>query len=487
MKKFNWGMKACAIVLLLAATAAAPFGQVTVAPTVTFTALHSFDYTDGDNPEAGLVQATDGNFYGTTTGGPGSGTVFKITPDGGLTSLYNFCSQNNCPDGADPQARLVQATNGDFFGTTLEGGGGRSCPPAGCGTVFTITPGGVLTSLHSFGYAHGYPFAGLLQAADGNFYGTTEGDGTPNNFGTVFEITAHGKLTILHSFDFTDGAVPLGGLAEAGNGQLYGTTVGGGANNACSGGCGTVFKITLTGTLTTLYNFCSLSSCPNGPQPEAALVQATDGNFYGTTYFGGTYDSGTVFRITPNGTLTTLHSFIGTDGSAPHAGLVQGTDGNFYGTTVYGGVNNGGTVFKITPSGTLTSLYSFCSRRNCTDGYWPDAGLVQGTNGKFYGTTYFGGNGSCGSGCGTVFSLSVDLGPFVETQPTSGKVGKVVKILGTNLTGATSVAFNDTPATFTVVSGSEITTSVPSGATTGRVWVTLPHGRRSSNVPFTVK
>jgi uncharacterized repeat protein (TIGR03803 family) len=197
-----------------------------------------------------------------------------------------------------------------------------------------------------------------------------------------------------------------------------------------------------------------------------------------------------VFTITASGVLTTLHSFDLTDGFLPSAGLVQAADGNFYGTTYRGGTNGScphgggcGTLFQITPSGTLTTLYSFCAQSSCADGEYPYAGLVQDTDGNFYGTTAIGGLGKDG----TVYSLSVGLGPFVETQPASGVVGKAVKILGTNLTGATTVTFNGTAATFTVVSKSLITTTVPLGATTGKVKVIFPHGTRSSNVSFRVK
>jgi uncharacterized repeat protein (TIGR03803 family) len=172
------------------------------------------------------------------------------------------------------------------------------------------------------------------------------------------------------------------------------------------------------------------------------------------------------------------------DGADPTAGLIQATDGNFYGTTLRWGANGAGTVFEITPAGELTTLYSFCSLSNCSDGQSPAAGLIQDTNGTFYGTTESGGVISCG--CGTVFSLSVGLGPFVETQTTSGKVGAAVKILGTDLTGATSVTFNGEAAAFTVVSGSEITTKVPTGATSGPVVVVTPGGTLTSNVIFRV-
>jgi uncharacterized repeat protein (TIGR03803 family) len=202
----------------------------------------------------------------------------------------------------------------------------------------------------------------------------------------------------------------------------------------------------------------------------------------------GVNDYGTVFKITPGGTLTTLYSFCSqtdcTDGMSPYAGLVQATDGNLYGTTSSGGgpYLDYGTVFKITPGGTLTTLYTFCSQSGCADGEEPEAGLVQGTDGNFYGTTPVGG----ANGDGTVFSLSVGLGPFVKTQPTSGEMGVAVKILGTSLTGATKVMFNRHPAVFKVVSSSLITTTVPAGATTGPVEVVTPSGTLLSNVPFQV-
>jgi uncharacterized repeat protein (TIGR03803 family) len=301
-------------------------------------------------------------------------------------------------------------------------------------------------------------------------------------------MTPSGTLTTLHSFAGypTDGIGPYGGLVQATNGYLYGTTVSGG-----SGIGGTVFKITPSGSLTTLYSFCPQGSvpCTDGYEPESTLVQATNGDLYGTTYGGGANCSstgcGTVFQMTPGGTLTTLYSFCSqtncADGENPVAGLIQATNGDFYGTTEFSGAN-GGTIFKMTPRGTLTTIYNFCSQVGCADGWEPRAGLVQDTNGTFYGTTNFGG----AIGAGTVFSLSVGLVPFVETQTTSGPVGAAVNILGSDLTGATSVSFNGTAATFTVVSRYLITTTVPAGATTGKVQVVTPSRTLSSNVSFRV-
>lgn len=468
----------CVGCALFAATAITSSAQV-------FTTLANFGGSNGSNPFAGLVQGFDGNFYGTTYygGANNSGTVFKITPAGKLITLYRFCTQSGCTDGAHPSASLVQASNGDFYGTTLAGGANDD------GTVFKITLTGTLTTLHSFDGGDGLnPSAGLIQATNGNFYGTTQyGGGTGG--GTVFKITPSGTLTTLYSFCAqylcADGWRPYAGLVQATDGNLYGITIYGGGNDGfgyCFDyGCGTVFKITPTGTLTKLYSFCaSLTDCSDGALPAAGLVQGTDGNFYGTSSAGGatTARGGTVFKITPTGTRTTLYSFCPqspcTDGYSP-LGLVQATDGNFYGTTYYGGASYyDGTVFKITPTGTLTTLYSF----DVSNG----AILVQATGGAFYGTTTYGGTYNHG----TAFTLSVGLGPFVETQPASGKVGAGIKILGTNLSGATSVTFNGTAATFTVVSPSLITTTVPAGATTGEVEVIKPHGTVRSNVPFRV-
>jgi uncharacterized repeat protein (TIGR03803 family) len=478
--KLNCGKRAYVVVLLCAATAIA-------SPAQTFTTLHSFDGTDGSNPHGELVQSTDGNLYGTTDrgGSCGScGTVFKFTLSGKLTTLHSF----NFTDGDLPIAGLVQATDGNFYGTTYQGGA-TSINPQGGGTVFKITASGTLTTLYSFCSQSGctdglYPMAALVQASNGNFYGTTS-EGGANSGGTVFKITLSGKLTTLHNFNFTDGAYPSAQLVQATDGNFYGTTQGGGANCASSGGCGTVFKITPTGTLTTFYSFCSQSGCTDGAEPYAGLIQATDGNFYGTTSGG----HGTVFKITPSGTLTTLYNFCSqsgcADGDKPSAGLIQATDGNFYGTTYFGGANGpyDGTVFKITPSGMLTTLHSF----NSGGGTNPAAALVQATNGSFYGTAACNGFSFFHCDDGTVFRLSVHLGPFVETQPTSGNVGATVKILGTNLTGATRVTFNGTAAAFKVLSSSLITTTVPASATTGKVRVVTPSGTLSSNVPFRVR
>ncbi len=499
--KLNWGKPARVVLMLGAAMATTTQAQ-------TFTTLLSFYGPNGAVPSAGLVQGTNGDFYGTTAnGGPvvDYGTIFKITPSGKLTTLHSFCAVSGCPDGLYPYAGLIQATNGDFYGTTEAGGSSvqvDACP-TGCGTVFKMTPSGELTTLYSFcsqsACADGsFPESGLIQASNGDLYGTTVGGGVNGDYGTIFRITPSGSLTTLYSFcsqsGCTDGTDPQAGLVRAANGDFYGTTVRGGPN-ACPGyeTCGTVFKMSPSGALTTLHVFCSESGCPDGSNPIAGLVKAANGNLYGTTIQGGINcplalgGCGTVFEITLTGALTTLYSFCAQsgcgDGAYPEAGLVSGTDGNLYGTTTEGGtgVIQYGTIFKITPTGTLTTVYIFCSE-TCGNEKDPTALLLQATNGNFYGTTSEGGE----KGDGAIFSLSVGLGPFVEPQTTSGKVGAVVKILGTDLTGPSSVTFNGTPAAITSASTSEIVTTVPSGATSGYIEVTTPSGTLSSNVPFTV-
>jgi uncharacterized repeat protein (TIGR03803 family) len=376
----------------------------------TFQLLYSFQDSDGSGPEAGLVQGTDGNYYGTTTSGGANsyGTVFRLTPDGALTTLASFDLNN----GASPAATLVQGNEGNFYGTTGLGGDLSFNSGYGYGTVFRMTPGGALTTLVSFDNSNnGAHPQGIIQASDGNLYGTTYGVnvfafGGTNN-GAVFKMTTNGALTTLLWFNGTNGARPeLAGLVQGSDGNFYGATGGGGTNNQ-----GTVFKVTPSGVLTTLVSF----NGNNGSVPWTTLVQGSDGNFYGTTSGGGAFGGGTVFKLTPAGVLTTLVSFNIPPNqyeAGPWAGLVQASDGNFYGTT-HGG-NDKGTVFRLTSIGTLTTLVSF----NGANGAHPEAGLVQGTDGNLYGTTYNGGAYTNGrpAGYGTVFRIVMPP-PLITAGP----------------------------------------------------------------------
>jgi uncharacterized repeat protein (TIGR03803 family) len=485
---------AAAAVAAVIATQSAQAAQAkTPTPLYSFCSSGAFpDCLDGEivsyfGGVGALIQAINGDFYGTTAlggtgggdfggGGYGGGTVFRITPSGKLTTLYSFCSQggSNCPDGELPISSLVVAASGDLYGTTSGGGTG------GDGTAFKITPSGNLTTVYTFcsqtdsqgNCLDGSGPSGLIQATDGNLYGTAGGGA--NGGGTVFRLTLDGKLTTLYSFcsqmDLQgyclDGDGPSA-LIEASDGNFYGTTRGGGANASPSQIDGTVFKITPSGELTTLYSFPSPSG---GYLPVAGVIQATDGNLYGTTADGGgTSSLGTLFRITPGGDLSTLYIFCSqpdcADGASPETALIQATDENLYGTA--------GTIFQLTLGGTFTVL---CSPGTAN-------GLMQGTGGALYGTAA----GSGSNGAGAVFRLSSGLGPFVALKPTSGKAGTAVRILGADLTGASGVTFNGTAATFTVISKSEIATTVPAGAITGTVEVVTPLRTLNSNLEYIVE
>ncbi len=457
------------------------------APAQTLKTIANFDSSDGEAPQSmALVQGIDGNFYGTAyLGGTfGAGTFFKVTPGGTITALYSFAS--SIFDASFPLAGVVLGKDGNFYGVSA--GGGTSSK----GTVFKMTSAGKETILHSFDGADGQtPTAPLIQASNGNFYGTTEAGGANSTgcggtgCGTVFEITPSGTFTTLYNFcslsNCADGAQVYAPLMQASNGNFYGTTFAGGAFNF-----GSIYEITAAGAFKTVYSFAGAPS--DAANPEAGLIQASNGNFYGTTYAGGSDFVGTVYEMTPAGQVLILGSFNFADGVSAYAGVVQGADGNFYGTTYSGGANFQGNLYQATPSGTITNLYSFCSQSGCADGQYAQGGLVQSTNGMFYGVTVYGGAASevCALGCGTVYSLSMGLKPFVSTLPGSGRVGQQIAILGNKLTGATAVAFNGTTATFTVKSGTLILATVPTGATTGTVKVTLPVGTLASNVPFRV-
>jgi uncharacterized repeat protein (TIGR03803 family) len=439
----------------------------------------SFNGNDGSNPPSAPVQAANGALYGVASGLGvyGEGSIYKITRTG-LMTLYSFCPESGCPDGGIPVGGLVQAANGDLYGTTQ---GYQTLMNPLDANIFKITPSGSFATVHYLDpTTEGAGIAGtLIQAANGDLYGTASEGGTHNG-GTVFKVTPAGMFTVLYNFcsrtGCTDGYKPSGGLVQGPSGDLYGTTYNGGSTQVTHGsgmGFGTIFRITPAGNLTTLYRFCLQVDCPDGSGPLGSLVQAADGNFYGVTQTGGNAGNGTVFKITPGGALTTLYRFSLPEGELPNT-LIQGSDGNLYGTTGFGGAGDYGTVFQITLDGTLTSLF------NGTPGTGLLNGLGQDTNGDFLVSAQAGGT----YGDGTIVILNEGLGPFVNTLPAFGEAGSAIRILGTGLMGATSVTFNGAVAVFDVVSDSEITTTVPAGATSGTVQVVTPGGPLSSNAPF---
>jgi uncharacterized repeat protein (TIGR03803 family) len=375
--------------------------------------LHAFNpATDGNSPEGRMVQARDGNLYGANTlgGSGGKGTIFRSDLSGNITVLQSFSGAN----GSQPFS-LFPASNGNFYGT--DEGGGKA------GLFFRMTLAGALTNIYSFTNAQGTPSSPVVQASDGNFYGTTTG-GTQDN---IYRITKSGVVTIIASFP--SGALPANGLKQAANGDLYGVTQIG--NNPA--GFGSVFRVTTAGALTTIHSF---TNGLDGGVPQTGLVQATDGNIYGTTSQGGSAGGGTIFQITTTNTFTTKHNFILADGIDPEtssAGLLQGSDGKLYGVTVSGGTSNGGTVYSY------------------------DLGLAK------------------------------PKPRIAGFSPTSGPVGVTVLLSGANFLGASAVTFNGTAATFTVEGASYISTTVPAGATTGAIKVTTPNGTAASKTNFTVQ
>jgi len=436
-----------------------------------FKAIYDFGDHAGDplSPQAvGVIaQGRDGNLWSTTLfGGKNNlGTAFKLTPAGKLTVVYNFTSTTGQPSGG-----LTLGTNGNFYGATFNGGTGTACV-GGCGTVFELTPSGKLTILWNFegGNDGEFPYSGPIEGTDGNFYGTTY-QGGAGPFGTIYQLTPSGKLTTMYQFDVAHGAYPIGPLVQATDGNLYGTTAGFGFNY------GTIFKIVPSGEfpLTLLFTFDVF----DGAYPYAGLVQASDAKLYGTTTGASLF--GDVFDITTKGSFAELHSLNGsTDGAYGYAGLVQAADGNFYGAAKKAG-NGYGTFFRITSKGTFT----VCEDFNATDGADPLVTPIQHTNGILYGDTYLGGDIN---NTGVFYSLNLGLKPFVSLLPTSGKVGATVEILGQGFTGTKAVSFDGTAAAkFTVVSNTYMTAVVPTGATTGPVTVTTPKALLQGNKKFRV-
>jgi uncharacterized repeat protein (TIGR03803 family) len=405
----------------------APMGLVQAQSDPTqLTVIHSFTGVDGKGPVASLILASDGNLYGTTTygGAENLGTVFRVTPAGGFSTVYSFDGLV----GSYPLVNLMQGSDGNLYGTTANGGEFNS------GAIFKLTLSGAATNLHSFTApdtnevnADGFgPHGALVQASDGNFYGTTFGG--VYGGGTIFKISAAGVLTTLHSFGAVnsfgnkpDGFNPIAGLALSSSGIFYGSTFSGGVNQPTSSGCnsggdlegtpamgGTIFSVDTGGSVSTLYSFGALRSM-DGSAPTSLTIMS-DGNLYGVAECGGNQGAGVFYMITPTGTLTNIFAFVESStvsGGTPIGILLSTADGTgFYGVTEFGGVANSGVVYRITTAGVLTVLYSFSATNTSNanqDGANPAAGVVRDAAGNLYGTTQYGGP----AGAGTIFKLSV--------------------------------------------------------------------------------
>ena len=375
-------------------------GSQVAAAAATETLVHSFDGTDGAVPDAGVIQGSDGNFYGTTSDSntlTTSGHVYKLTPGGTITALHVFDGVSGTLAGLAPKTALVQGSDGAFYGTASSAAGGS-------GTVFKVTADGTFTNLYTFTTSDSdgaMPLSALVQGVDGNFYGTTFAGGTNvlTGFGTVFKITPSGTLTTIYAFNGVSASQPSGDIVFGADGALYGTTQAGGTT-----GFGTVYKLALDGTLTVLHSFNS----GDGSQPVGGLVLGSDGNFYGTTSLGGSSAEGTIFKIASDGRFTSLHSLSGIEGSVPNGTLVEGTDGNFYGFTTQ-------TIFQITPSGSFTKLLDLSTP--ATTGASPFGDLILATDGALYGTASAGG----ASNNGVVFKVA--LSTTTTATPTFSPAG----------------------------------------------------------------
>ena len=524
----------CVLALAMGTTPVALHAQ-------TFTDLHDFNCsTDGcvASYPGFVAQGQDGNLYGSLVDGGSSnnGTVYKITPAGTLTPIYTFSGA----DGYGPYSGLTLGTDGDFYGATYNDGGN------GYGTLFKITSQGKLTTLHNFtsteeGGAFGTPVAGttgttfygityyskaysitssgtfkllpnptpgasyapLFLASDGNFYGTTIIGG---GYGNVFRMNAKGAISVIYNFDYTHGSEPYGPVVQGSDGFLYGTTAAGGT--AAHAG-GVVFKLSTKGAITVLHNFDSADTT-DGFQPVSGVVFDTNGNLYGTTVSGasgGPTQYGVIFEITKGGTYSVLHAFDSTHGQQPESAPMQHTSGVIYGETYQGGAGFNGVFYSL--NGSLSTFVSLVGYPVGTAGQTVEIlgqGFTGTTSVKFgsgsatftvvsdtYLTATVPSSGTSGTVTvatpgGTLKSKqSFKLMPVISNfNPTSGHVGAAVTITGSGFTGAKGVAFGKVKATFTVVSGTQINTTVPTGAVTAKIKVTTAGGSATSSGTFTV-
>lgn len=430
-----------------------------------------FAFRSGE-PGSTPVQGRDGYLYGTAYGDDNScGSIYRVSTSGVGGTLFQFDAAT-CPSG------LVLATDGNFYGVASGG-------TANFGEIYRITSAGAYTVVYNFqGLSDGaYPVYVPIQASDGSLYGVTYGISQQSS-GTIYKFSAAGSVTTIFSLslDGSQGTTFSSPVTQAADSNLYVTTYEGGQFN-----CGTILKLTTGGELLSQYNF----ECKKeGEYPFGAVLQATDGNLYGTTTAGGyvtkrcSEGCGTIYQLTPDGVLTLIHlfqEFDWWDAEGSEGGLAEGTDGNLYGVSTGGG-SSYGTIYMTSTGGDETPIWSStCASRG--DGCIPETPLMQDTNGTFYGTFSHGGAHEKG----TLYSMDMGLSPFITFVQPTGKVSGTAQILGQGLTGTTSVTFNGIAASkFSVNSDTSMTAVVPSGASAGPVVVTAPSGTLTSNISFRI-
>jgi uncharacterized repeat protein (TIGR03803 family) len=458
-------MRPSRFLMMMLAVLAIPLLLVGASPAQTVTTVYSFNGADGDDPNFVVpVQGRDGNLYGTTATSAataGDGTAWQLSTSGELKVLHTFTIES----GNWSVSGLTQASDGNFYGTTQQGGSSSQ------GVLFKLTKDGGYLVLHSFsGGADGQiGYAPPIEASDGNLYGATYGGNNgKSRSSTVYKYTPAGAFSTIHFFTNLEAANIESPVIQGADGNLYGTSMAGG------NGSGTIFKMNLAGQVLQIFDFGTSSELGYSP---SALLQANDGSFYGSTLGGGTYNQGTIFRMNQLGRVTTLYNFgaTPTDGQQPSA-MVQGTDSNLYGVTTKGGASGMGTIFQLTTAGAYKQVSSF----GFADCIVPP---LQHTNGTFYGVSPRGGTYDYGYS----YAFDIGLGPFVTFVRTMGKIGQTAQFLGQGLTGSTGVTFNGVAASsFKVQSDTFMTAVVPSGATTGKVVVTTPSGALTSNVNFRI-
>jgi uncharacterized repeat protein (TIGR03803 family) len=460
------------------------FAGAVPAQAQTPTLLHSFNLgtLDACAPRGNIVQARDGNMYGggaaCGAGGTGGGAIYRISPAGMESMFFNFPQQwSNCGGSG-----LTLGNDGNLYGACESGN-----PATGLGSIFRLTLAGVFTDLHDFTGANGdsLPVYPPIQGVDGNFYGVTGNE--VQVCGNVYKLTPAGVYTNLHTFVFNNSECHSSNLVQASDGNLYGTL----ANCTLPNSVGCVYRISTAGVYKEIHGFAFTT----GQVPCTGLIQGKDGKLYGATQQGALNGSGNIYKMTTAGVATDFHDFTNAtdascvNNSGPPVSLLQVADGSFYGVNPAYGPDGNGSIYKLTSAGVFTA---FLFPNPPVDGDLPSSTLIQNTNGLLYGTTPSGGNpASCAYVCqGTFFSVATGDAPFVSLEPTqkTGLVGAKVGMFGQGFSGASVVEFGGVAAKTVTLSGtSYLTAVVPAGAHTGPVTVTTGATKLTSPQTFKVK